>query len=96
MTTPGGTIEPEHLSSDSPRSALAGASSGPSPWAAGPPEAGTLAENIEKVERTIIAAHARQDRQQHFRVRTPSGAYPKRALHEDGEARVRRRVADTK
>ncbi len=55
MTTPGGTIEPEHLSSDLSSQRLAGASSAAAAggWA---PEAGTLAENIEKVERTIIAA----------------------------------------
>jgi len=55
MTTPGGTIEPEHLSSDLSTQRLAGASSAGAVggWA---PEAGTLAENIEKVERTIIAA----------------------------------------
>jgi DNA-binding NtrC family response regulator/tetratricopeptide (TPR) repeat protein len=55
MTTPGGTIEPEHLSTDLSTQRLAGASGAAAVggWA---PEAGTLAENIEKVERTIIAA----------------------------------------
>jgi hydrogenase-4 transcriptional activator len=54
MTTAGGTIEPEHLSSDlSVRLAGASAAAAGGSWA---PDAGTLAENIEKVERTIIAA----------------------------------------
>jgi len=55
MTTAGGTIEPEHLSSDLSTQRLAGGSTVPAPggWA---PDAGTLAENIERVERTIIAA----------------------------------------
>jgi DNA-binding NtrC family response regulator/tetratricopeptide (TPR) repeat protein len=55
MTTAGGTIEPEHLSSDLSTQRLAGAAAAASPlaWA---PDAGTLAENIERVERTIIAA----------------------------------------
>jgi DNA-binding NtrC family response regulator len=55
MTTAGGTIEPEHLSSDLSTQRLAGgaAASAMGGWA---PDAGTLAENIERVERTIIAA----------------------------------------
>ena len=56
MSPAGGTIEPEHLSPDLSAQRLAGASTlsaGPGGWA---PEAGTLAENIEKVERTIIMA----------------------------------------
>jgi hydrogenase-4 transcriptional activator len=55
MTTAGGTIEPEHLSSDLSVQRLAGASAATAAtgWA---PDAGTLAENIEKIERTIIAA----------------------------------------
>jgi len=56
MSLAGGVIEPEHLSPDLTVQRLAGASSmsgGPGGWA---PEAGTLAENIEKVERTIIMA----------------------------------------
>jgi len=55
MTTAGSTIEPEHLSSDLSAQRLAGAvaATGAGGWAAEP---GTLAENIEKVERTIIAA----------------------------------------
>jgi hydrogenase-4 transcriptional activator len=55
MTTAGATIEPEHLSPDISSQRLAGAAaeSGAGAWA---PEPGTLAENIEKVERTIIAA----------------------------------------
>jgi hydrogenase-4 transcriptional activator len=54
LSPPGGTVEPEHLSPELSVQRLPGAlmevSGG---WA---PEAGTLAENIEKVERTIIAA----------------------------------------
>jgi hydrogenase-4 transcriptional activator len=56
MSPAGGTIEPEHLSPDLSVQRLAGASAvqgGPGGWA---PEPGTLAENIEKVERTIISA----------------------------------------
>ena len=55
MTTAGGTIEPEHLSSDLSAQRLAGASTAPAAggWI---PDAGTLAENIEQVERTIISA----------------------------------------
>ena len=54
MSPAGGTIEPEHLSPDLSVQRLAGASaatSGPAGWA---PEPGTLAENIERVERTMI------------------------------------------
>jgi DNA-binding NtrC family response regulator/tetratricopeptide (TPR) repeat protein len=55
MTTAGSTIEPEHLSSDLSAQRLAGAvaATAAGGWA---PEPGTLAENIEKVERTIITA----------------------------------------
>jgi len=55
MSTAGGIIEPEHLSPELSSQQLAGASSvnNQSGWA---PGAGTLAQNIETVERTIIAA----------------------------------------
>ena len=56
MTPAGSVIEPEHLSPDLSVQRLAGSSSlsgSPGGWA---PEPGTLAENIEKVERTIIMA----------------------------------------
>jgi hydrogenase-4 transcriptional activator len=55
LTTPGGTIEPEHLSPELSVQRLAGASAANSGggWI---PDAGTLSETIEKVERTLIAA----------------------------------------
>jgi DNA-binding NtrC family response regulator/tetratricopeptide (TPR) repeat protein len=55
LTTPGGTIEPEHLSPELSVQRLAGASAAASGggWI---PDAGTLAENIERMERTFIAA----------------------------------------
>jgi two-component system response regulator AtoC len=54
MSAAGGIIEPEHLSPDLSVQRLAGVSAAaPSPggWA---PEAGTLAENVERLERTYI------------------------------------------
>jgi DNA-binding NtrC family response regulator/tetratricopeptide (TPR) repeat protein len=55
MTTAGGTIEPEHLSPELSTQRLAGASivGTAATWT---PDAGTLAESIERVERTIISA----------------------------------------
>ena len=55
MSPPGAVIEPEHLSQEIGSQRLAGASAvaGQSTWAH---IAGTLAQNIETVERTIIAA----------------------------------------
>jgi DNA-binding NtrC family response regulator/tetratricopeptide (TPR) repeat protein len=56
MSPAGGIIEPEHLSPDLSVHRLAGAPVANSGHAAWTPEPGTLAENIEKVERTIIMA----------------------------------------
>jgi DNA-binding NtrC family response regulator/tetratricopeptide (TPR) repeat protein len=54
MSPPGGTIEPEHLSPELSVQRLPGVPMDVAPgWGA---QAGTLAENIERVERTIIAA----------------------------------------
>ena len=56
MSAAGGIIEPEHLSADLSVQRLAGASAAAPSHGGWAPEAGTLAENVERLERSYIMA----------------------------------------
>ena len=56
MSSAGGVIEPEHLSPDLSVQRLAGASAASPAQGGWAPDTGTLAENVDRLERTYIMA----------------------------------------